>query len=217
MKVSGCRMKYKKLFLVSLFLFLPVSYAFAKWDKPQLRWQQAYRTHFGRQVNQRLYTNRVSLAFDYLNEEKESLLKVMPFFEIRHNLAKSFSERKEFGIEIGKDIFPWFYFGEGIQGAWRNEDERYYSIYEKRYSAQAESRIILSHNLLPENFIPLKGFIFSEYTYDFRRRKGARNEIGLGVILPLGKHVETQLNWRHIDRIRYYDSDNVEGSLTLIF
>ena len=197
--------------------FLFTSGAFAVWDKkPEFRWQQLYRYDL-RQNNHQLYTNRLSLIFNYLDNQQKCLFKVMPFFEIRRNIDKDLWERKELGIEIGKDIFPWVYLGEGIQRSWRKEDYRYYRNYEKRDHTESETRLMFSRNLLPKKFLTLKGFILNEYTYDFDRGAGICNEVAIGLIAPLGKYIETGINWRHIDRIHYYDSDTFEASVTFIF
>ena len=44
-----------------------------------------------------------------------------------------------------------------------------------------------------------------------------RNEVAIGVIMPIGEYVEAGINWRHIDRIGHYDSDVLETTLALVF
>lgn len=203
--------------MIGLFLFSLFSPVFAAWDKkPEFRWRQLYRYDL-RQDNHRLYTDRISLAFDYLDKEEKSLLRLVPFFEIRRNLDKDIWERKEAGIEIGKDIFPGFYWGEAIQKGWMKEDYRYYANYEKRDHIDLETRLCLNHNILSNRYLKLKGFILNEYTYDLDRGAGRRNEVVAGLTIPFGKYIETDINWRHIDRIHYYDSDVFEASITWIF
>lgn len=206
-----------KILILAALFFLFTSGAFAVWDKrPEFRWQQLYRYDL-RQKNHQLYTNRLSLIFNYLDNQQKSLFKVIPFFEIRRNIDKDLWGRKELGIEIGKDIFPWVYLGEEIQRSWRKEDYRYYGNYEKRDHTESETRLMFSHNLLPKKFVTLKGFILNEYTYDFDRGAGICNEVAIGLIAAVGKYIETGINWRHIDRIHYYDSDTFEGSVIFVF
>jgi len=210
-------MKTKVSILTALLLSLAFFTTFAAWDeRPEFRWQQLYR-YDTRQDNHQLYTNRISFAFNYLDSKKESLYKLTPFFEIRRNIDKGLWERKELGVEIGKDVFPWLYLGEAMQKVWMNEDYRYYTDYEKRDYAGAETRLMFSRNLLSKGHVKLKGFVLDEYTFDFDRGAGTCNEVAIGVIMPLGKYIETGINWRHIDRIHYYDSDTCEASVTLIF
>lgn len=210
-------MKKKISILTGLFLLLAFLTAFATWDKkPEFRWEQLYR-HDMRQDNHELYTNRISSTFNYLDNNKNSLFKLTPFFEIRRNIDKDLSERKQLGVEIGKDIFPWVYLGESIQKVWMKEDYRFYTIYEARDYVGSYTRLKFSHDLLPKNYVKLKGFVLEEYIFDFDRLAGICNEVALGVIMPLGKYVEAGINWRHIDRIHYYDSDTCEASLTLVF
>ena len=76
---------------------------------------------------------------------------------------------------------------------------------------------MLSHSLLSSKYIKLKGFVLNEYNYAFEEGRGICNELAIGLIVPVNKYMETQINWRHIDRIHYYDSDTFEAALTLIF
>ncbi len=210
-------MKLKLLVWVSLFLLLLISITFAGWSKkPEFRWTQLYRYDL-RQDNHQLWTNRLSSTFDYLNEKKNSLFKLTPYFEMRRNIDRNLWERKELGAEIGRDITPWLYIGEAIQRGWMKEDYRYYGNYEKRDYSESETRFLLSHALVKNKYINLKGFILDEYTYDFNKGAGTRNEVAIGVVTPIGKYIEVGINWRHLDRIHYYDSDTFETSITLVF
>ena len=202
------------LFLV-IFLFVFQSFG-GTISKPEFRLKELYRYELHR-AHHKLYTNRLSLSFDYLNTKDIVLFKVTPFFEIRRNLHKNLWQRKELGVEIGKEIFPWLYLGETIQRGWMKEDYRYYGDYECRDYTESETRLAFTHNLFSNKYIQLKGFILDEYTYDFDRGAGTCNEVAIGVVLPVNKHIETQINWRHIDRIHYYDSDTFEAAFTLIF
>ena len=210
-------MKIKTLIWAALFLLLFISHTFAlRSKKPEFRFQQLYR-YDTRQDDHQLYTNRMSLMFNYLDKKEKSLFKITPFFEIRRNIDRDVWERKELGIEIGKDIFPWLYLGQAIQQGWMKEDHRFYANYEKREYSESETRLLLSHNLLSNKYVKLKGFILDEYSYDFDIREGTRNELVIGLIMPVGKYIETAINLRHIDRIHYYDSDTFEASVTLVF
>ncbi len=207
--------KITPVLIILLFLFITTAFAFFE-AKPQVRVENKYR-YDTRQDNHALYITRVSAAFNYLDALDEPIFKFIPFFESRLNLGKDFWERKEIGIEIGKDIFPFLYLGESLQQVWMKEDYRYYSQYESRDQFEAETRLMLKHDLISNDSIKLKCFVANEYTYDFNNGKGVRNEIVGGFVMPFGKHIETDLVWRHIDRIHHYDSDVVETSITLIF
>ena len=210
-------MKIKIFTLTGLSLLLFFAFSFAGWEKkPEFRWQQLYHYDL-RQDNHQLYTNRLSLTFNYLDSQKKSLVKFIPFFEIRRNIDNNFWQRKELGIEVGRDIFSWLYLGEAIQKGWMKEDYQYCQFFEEKSYKESETRLCLTHNLISGKSIKLKGFAVNEYTYDFDKGAGVRNELALGLNMPVGKYVETELNWRHIDRIHFYDSDTLEASLTLIF
>lgn len=208
----------KKISIKLVFcLLLGLSYSFAAWEeKPGFSIMQGFRYDL-RQRNHKLYTSRFSLNFDYLGKEDKSLLSLSPFFEIRRNIDKNLWERKELGVEAGKDIFPWFYLGQSIQMGWMNEDYQQYKMYEKRNYTELETRILFSHNLMPDRFVKLKGFVLNEYTFNFNSGEPERNEVVVGISLPVGQYLKTDLNWRHIDRISYYDSDVVEASMTFTF
>ena len=208
---------YKKIFLVAVFLLLPFSVVFAGWSKkPEFRWEQLYRCD-DRRENKELYTNRISLTFDYLNQEKSPLFKLTPYFEIRRNIDLDHWERKELGLEIGKNITSWFYVGQAIQKGWMKEDYRYSGFYETRDYVESENRVLFGHTILRNRHIHLKGFILNEYTYDFNVGKGMRNEVAIGLISPLYKFLEADIDWRHIDRVNHYDSDTFEFALAMVF
>lgn len=216
-KREGEHMRTKVLSLVFLIVFICASVSFAAWDKkPVLRFKQLY--HYDtRHSGHRIISERVSSAFNYLDEENRPLLVLTPFFEICRNIEKDVWNRKEIGSEIGKDIVPWFYIGESLQYVWLNEDYRWYGVYEKRSYAEAETRLVFSHNLIKTKFITINGFAFEEYTYDFNEGEAIRNEVAGGIIIPVNKNIETEITWRHIDPIHYYDMDSVEASVTFVF
>lgn len=210
-------MNLKKFLLCILMMFLFVSESFAaKISKPEFRLKELYR-HDGRRSKHRLNVNRLSVSVDYSHDAKNTLFKITSFFELRRNTAKGLLERKELGVEIGKDIFPWLYIGEAIQRGWMKEDYLSYLDYKKRDYTESETRLLLNYNILSNKYIKLTGFVLDEFTYDFDTDAGVRNEVALGFTLPLNKYLETEVNWRHIDRIHEYDSDTFEAGLTLIF
>lgn len=210
-------MKTKVLFLANLFLMLFVSCAAASWDKkPEFRWMEYFR-YETRHNRDWLYANRISATFNYLDAKQNSLFKLTPFYEARRNFNTDLWERQELGVEIGKEIFSWLYVGESIREVWLKEAYRQYPTNKERDATESETRLMFSYNLLDKKNIKLKGFILDEYTYDFKRGAGTRNEIVIGLIMPLAKIIETGINWTHIDRIHDYDSDAVEVLVTMVF
>jgi len=212
-------MRIKVLIFLVLILLLSFSTVFAVWDKkPELRWLTLYRLD-DRRSHDSLYINRVSAMFDFQNAEEKSLFKVTPFSEFRRNFERNLWERIETGVEVGKDFTPWFYLGEGIQSVWLREDYTIakYNHTKRRDSTESETRLVLSHQLFSNQHITLKGFFMDEYTYDFDLGRGVRNEVAVGIAVPIGKHFETSLNWRHVDRIHDFDSDTLEFGAALVF
>jgi hypothetical protein len=207
----------KRFILSALVLLLLVPKAFAGWDKkPEFRWQQLYHRDT-RQSGHQLYSNRFWATFNYLDKEGKSLFKLAPFFEMRRNIDQDLWERRKLGAELGKDITPWMYLGDAIQYDWMNEDYRYYTQYEKRDFAESETKLLFHHQLFSNKYITLNGFFLEQYTTELNDLSGKCNEVAIGLIVPVGKYLETCINWRHIDRIHYYDSDTFDVSATLIF
>jgi len=196
-------------------LFFPC--AFAGWSKnPLFSWTQLYRwdRHFN---SNGIYSNCYAFAFIYLDGEERPLFKFKPFYEMRRNFDTNQWERREVGLEVGKDILSWLYLGESIHHAWRNEEVMSPNRYEKQNSLEAETRIVLSRNFITKDSFSLKGFVADEYTYVTDEGRSMRNEITAGMSALFGKHWEIGLNWRHIDRISYFDTDAFEVFATLSF
>ena len=163
-----------------------------------------------------LLQNDTNLNFQ--DDEGKTLLKLMPFLETRRNIRWDIWEKESLGIEIGKDIFSWLYFGDSIQQVWAKEDyhDWYIPLYVKRDYMESVTRLCFTHNLLSVKNFKLKGFILDEFTFDFDRGAWLRNEVAIGIILPLSKYIEAKVNWGHIKR-HNYDSDTAEASLSLVF
>lgn len=207
-----------KIFVLLLFCLAgSFSNAFAGWEKkPEFRWMQFYRwdRHFDADG---LYCSRFSLGFNYLDAQGQPLFKLIPFFEMRRNLDVDLWERRELGMEIGKDILPFLYLSERVQHVWKNEEWIKPQLFQKENTAEAITRLMLSRKFFNKNSFYVKGFIIEDYTYDIDDGGGKRNEVIIGAGVPLGKHWESACNWRHIDRIHFFDTDTFEVSLTLVF
>jgi len=184
--------------------------------KPEFRWLQYYRGDT-RHEHDQLYASRVSAAFNYLNAQEKPLFKVIPFFEARRNFTSDLWERVELGAEAGKDVTPWLYVGEAVQYLWLHEQYLAYPSAKRRNSTESETRVVVSQYLLNKENFKLKGFFLNEFFYDFKKGAATRNEAAAGIIMPIGKHLEANVDWRHIDRIHDYDSDTVEAGATIIF
>ena len=190
--------------------------AFAAWQKPEFKVTQEYRYDM-RHEGHELYISRFACGFNY-GEKDGRRISIIPFFELRRNVDRSFTERKELGIEAGVHLTPWFYVAESFQATWLKEDYGVnYSHTKKRDAAEAETRLVAMHKLCSIKNIDIKGFILDEFTYDFDIGASTRNEFAFGVLVPLHKNIETKLNWRHIDRIHDFDSDVMEAAVTVVF
>jgi hypothetical protein len=207
----------RMLALAGLFLVLSAGAGFSYWDKkPEYRFQQLLR-YDTRHSDHRLFMEIISAGFTLRDSLGEALFKAMPLVELRRNIDTNKTERKSIGLELGKDITPWFYLGQRTQRNWLREDYRTYRLYEKRENTETRARLLFSHDLIALKAFKLKGFALEEYTYDFNRGAAIFNEVSAGIIIPWHKHLESVVAWRHIDGITYYDSDTVEASLTAVF
>ncbi|MFH1855858.1 MAG: hypothetical protein ABH836_01345, partial [Candidatus Omnitrophota bacterium] len=72
--------------------------------------------------------------------------------------------------------------------------------------------------------IPFKMFklepsvkMFEEFRYNLTKGEGSRNDVGLGVQVPVVKHVNYYLGWRHAERIHSYDTDYIETMVIFSF
>lgn len=198
-------------------VLLVSSRALAFFDKrPQMRYKQSYSFE-DRRSHRQLYSNRLSAGFSFNNAEGAQLFELEPFLGFRRDFRNNNWERKEAGLAISKKIFPWLSVSEAVAQVKAKEDWRHYRFYEKREFTESVSRLKFSHGLISNKFINLTGFLINDYIYDLRAGRGIRNEVIGGFAIPVGKHLETELCWRHVDRVHYYDSDNLELSATLLF
>lgn len=209
-------MKIKVIFLTIIAALLYLSAAYAGFEaKPEFRWLQYYR--YPHHIDNQLYVSRVSAAFDYLNAQEKPLFKVIPYFEARRNFTTDLWERVELGTEIGKEITSWLYVSEAVQYLWLHEAYESYPASKRRNSTESDSKLVLSHYIFNNQHFKLKGFILNEFFYDFKKGAATRNESAAGIIVPIGKHLEADFDWRHIDNIHDSDEDVFEVGATIIF
>lgn len=205
------------IFITVVFLFASQAYALPAWfAQPRFFFANGFRKTIDRD-HRDLFISRASMMLQLLDKDKNSIIKFTPFVEVRRNFDLDIWERREAGFEVGRDFSPWFYLGITFQKVYKEEDYRYYINEDRRDKYESELRFLLSHKLISTKNFNLRGFLLNEYTYGYNRNEGTRNEVAIGVAIPIGKHLETSFDWRHIDRIHYYDSDTFESFVTLIF
>ena len=140
-------------------------------------------------------------------EKIERDLKLILWGEAQVGIRRSKIDVSRFGGELGINIFKWVYWGEQIYYAWYN---------------RAYDRFVL-RSKLTFNF-PFKAFslnpslrIFEEHRYSLTEGEGFRNDVGVGINLPITKVFGCYLGWRHADRIHNFDTDYIEGKIVLNF
>lgn len=185
-------------------------------EKPKFSWTQFFRFDM-RHSEHHHYVNRLAAAFKLKDKQDQEIARITPFFEARRNIDRDIWSRLELGVEVGKNILPFFYLGEGIHAAWLKEDYRLYTHRQRRETAEAETRMLVWHDLINNEKLHLVGFLLDEFTYDFDIGAGTRNEIAIGVSMPVNDYLGVELDWRHLDPVHDFDSDLIEARATLSF
>lgn len=210
-------MKKKRIvFFMIVFLCFFITSAFARFSgKPSFRLEELYRFDI-KTSKSNLVITRLNAALSYLGAGKKEAFKLIPYIEGQWNHKYDTWIRHKVGLEIGRDIFKWLYLGQGFHYADLDENDRDREIFRKDDTAEGLTRVKVSFPL-PKMKNKLKGYIMNEFTYNLEENEGYRNDSIIGAVMPIGKNAEANLDWRHIDRIHYYDSDTVEVSLALLF
>lgn len=213
----GCFLK-KAYFFTIILLICYTAVAFAEWEKPKTRLSNTYRYLVRERHGIYIQRGEVNFSFDR-GTNNFSKIKLLPFIELRNNLQKEKLEYKEIGLEIGTDVFPWFYVGESFKYARYNYDWINWLWHPRIKSAtEAQTRVkfMLPVCRLSEER-KIVAYALNEYTYSFKLGEGTRNEGVLGVTIPVTKYTEIGFDWRHIDRIHDFDSDALEAAVSLVF
>ena len=137
--------------------------------------------------------------------------QLLPFVEARRNVDRSSWSRIELGTEIGTQMLPWFYLGQGIHHVWISPGDDH---------PEWETRTLWSAPLSPLKVRsqPLMVYALNEYTYNLAIGTGIRNEIAVGFKVPLPvPHFHALFGWRHVDLIHDPDTDQFETSLQAEF
>ncbi len=202
--------------IVLIGLFFLVTNTFAlNLKKGIFSWKQTFNYDPNHPL-EKMYINKLSMDFD-LNNQEDVFLRIKPFFEVKRNVHQAFWQKERLGLEIGKDLTKWFYTSLRFSQIWSRDDCQQYGYYEKREYRDVEYNFKLSYYLVNKPKFKLEGFIIDEYTYDLNQGRGTRNEVVIGVSYPINKYLETTVNWRHIDRVHYFDQDTYEASVTMFF
>ncbi|MEW6008189.1 MAG: hypothetical protein AB1629_00955 [Candidatus Omnitrophota bacterium] len=209
--------KYLTIGLIILGLILfNINNVYATFSRPNIHLQQTYRWD-DRRDGADLYIQTLSLPFRYNFLKDKHSIKLNLFFQWRRNVERNLTQRKTFGLGLGKDFNRWLSLGADIQYSWYNEGFRDYGVFEKRSIPEGVLKLTLQKELIANGKFNMIGFVDNGIFFDLKNGREICNEISLGVIFPLGKNFQTQLDWLHIDRVPYYDSDAFEGSLTIKF
>lgn len=195
---------------MALFLFQYHPALADRQKRPQIILSQRYHYDLHKS-NHEYYADRLSLRWDYLK------VGIVAFFESQFNLDKNLWQRKEVGVELNKEVLSWFQASLFLQKSWFKEDYQYHLEFEKEENFESVGRVMFSCDLIKKPKFNMSGFVYNDYIYEFNQGAGICNEVVVGVTIPVGKYTKVGLNWRHIDRIHYYDSETIESSLTLSF
>ena len=144
--------------------------------------------------------------------------RALPFIELRRDADRGAWSRVELGAEFGFKPFPnlippfcWFYVGHSLHQAW---------VSPGRDHPEWEIRTLFDFPfpLIQVGSRKASIFLLNEYTYDFRRGAGIRNEASAGLRVPLPlPRFSFLLGWKHVDPVHFRDMDQVEASLLVEF
>jgi len=117
----------------------------------------------------------------------------------------------ELGAEFGKQLFSWFYFGHGFHQAWLEPGDDH---------PEWEIRAVLTLPIKPlqvrSKSVAL--YLLNEYSVDLSKGEGVRNEMAVGIKIPLSiRQLSLKAGWRHVDLIHRDDVDQFEGLLQVSF
>lgn len=192
--------------------------AIASSGKPPIRYTILFNDDI-RHADENFYANRLEVFFikeiNPSNGERVSL-RAVPFLEARHSVKRRKRERVSTGVELGLGWRDFFYLGQQFRQVWRSEPVYDRGVIKNTNMFETVSIVTLSRRLIPAKDI-LKGYISGEYTYDFRLGRGTRIESIAGLLIPVAKEAELNLDWRHRDRIHSDDCDTFELSASYKF
>jgi len=185
---------------------------------PTVRYSLLYQNDL-RHSGENFIENRLDVLFEKQLEVKSLSLpaKVIPFLEVRQNYQRNINERVVLGTELGTSFLPWLYAAEELRYVWRYEKLYHGDQFVNTDMAEAVTHVVLSRelfNILDKDFTGYSGI---EHTYDFRNGRATRIELILGISAPVSDNVTANIDWRHKDRIHYFDCDAIEGSITYNF
>ena len=192
--------------------------AFPASGKPPMRYTIIFNDDI-RHADENFYANRLEAFFikEINSRAAERVsLRAVPFLEARHSVKRRKRERVSTGLELGLDWRDFFYLGQQFRQVWRSEPVYNRGVIKNINMFEAVSIVTLSRRLIPGKAL-LRGYISGEYTYDFRLGRGTRVESIAGLLIPLAKEAELNLDWRHRDRIHSDDCDTFELSASYKF
>ena len=209
----------KRISIISFGIFaFSCSLAVAAIERPPIRYTALYNNDI-RHGEEDFYAHRLEAIFaKEFNFASQYQMKaqMVPFLDLRYNIVRQKRERAVAGIEFGLSPLSFFYVGQQFRYSWYSESLHQRRVIDSTSMPEALTKVIFSHQLIPGKEI-LKGYFGSEYTYDFRHQKGVRAETLIGLIAPIGKSCEVDVNWRHRDRVHDYDCDTFETSVSYTF
>ncbi len=206
----------KKIFLLVLLALFYTNYSFAQWQKPEADYKNTYHYDLAEEQND-YYGQYLSIIFALRDSKERKAIAIMPFAEFRRNLYKARWERQTYGLELGAELIKGIYVGSTIQESRFKETFEDEVIINNAEYQESVTKLCLSHSFIKNNKFNLIGFILEEYTYNFDKKEFWRNELTAGIKVPIMKWIETEIAWSHLDRVNLYDSDAIEGSVTLKF
>ncbi len=207
--------KIKIILLFAIFLFAS-SVCFAGWSKPVYKIDSGYSYDF-RHPDKDFYFVSGEARFKKEDVFEGIDIIIKPFVNFNWNQDRNIWERKELAVAVDVPLTSWFTLTQDLRATWYKEDMRDYGSIEKEYFTESATTLMFKKVLLDNLDFKLEGFFSNVYLFNLDKQEATRNELCVGLVLPVNEHFKSQIDWRHIDRIHYYDSDTLEAILTWEF
>jgi hypothetical protein len=161
-----------------------------------------------------IYLGRLSLRFNPIAKIHNRQAVITASGEVRHSLDKNRSFGERIGLEVGSSLLDWVYLGTQINFLFSLR-EGGVEPHEDEFHWQGNVVITPWTYKLPKG--NLKLCLSNEYSYNLTEGVPFRNEVAVTFDWEVSERLTIPVGWRHIDRVHYYDSDQIEIGAIMTF
>jgi len=173
----------------------------------------AYRHEFASDEDENIFIGRISVRDLYRYNYQEVQFEVFPFFEARRHFELNRWYLNTIGANIRVTCFKYLSFDNGLQYSQTDVPDIYFKkVRLDKDRFEAKSALNLTVPLWEIYGMAPYLSATNEFFYDIEHGEPLRNEIGVGLRLPINKRIDIGFAWRHLDWVKDFDSDQVEIS-----